>query len=70
MAAAIAIYQRKRSMNEDEQLSPRAKRQEICEASVSLLPEIWAMTMNHLDYKSILSCAATSRSMLRDVMPL
>jgi len=64
------IYQRKRSMNEDEQLSPRAKRQEICEASVSLLPEIWAMTMNHLDYKSILSCAATSRPMLRDVMPL
>ena len=70
MAAAITIYQRKRSMDEDEQLSPRAKRQEICEASVSLLPEIWAMTMNHLDYKSILSCAATSRSMLRDVMPL
>ena len=70
MAAAITIYQRKRSMDEDEQLSPRAKRQEICEASVSLLPEIWAMTMNHLDYKSILSCAATSRSMLRYVMPL
>ena len=35
-----------------------------------LPPEVWAMTMGHLDYGSVLSCAATSRSMLRDVMPL
>jgi len=70
--------------NMDEHLAPPSKRRrcvvvndarendDVTLVVVSLLlpPEVWAMTMCHLDYKSVLSCAATSRSMLRDVMPL
>ena len=35
-----------------------------------LPPECWAGIMNYLDYDSVLSCAATSKMILRDAMPL
>jgi len=63
------IDQRKRSMNEDEHMPPPAKRMKICDTSVVVPPEVWAMTMGYLDFKSILSCAATSRSMLHEAIP-
>ena len=71
--------------NMDEHLAPPSKRRRcvvvndareknddvtLVVVSILLPPEVWAMTMCHLDYKSVLSCAATSRSMIRDVMPL
>ena len=64
------IDQRKRSLNEDEHMPPPAQRQKICDTSVVVPPEVWAMTMAYLDFKSILSCAATSRSMLHEAIPL
>ena len=39
-------------------------------ASSGMPPEVWAMVMNYLDYESVLSCAATSKLMLNDAMPL
>ena len=36
-----------------------------------ILPEkMWALAMDFLPYESVLNCAAVSRSMLRDAMPL
>ena len=40
------------------------------ESTIALPPEAWAMVLDHLDYQSVLSCAATSRAMLHDAMPL
>ena len=55
----------------------RSKRLKRCEAAadegntpVTLPPEIFATVMNYLDYDSVLSCAATSKMLLRDAMPL
>jgi len=53
------------------------KRLKTCEAAsddssntpVTLPPEIFAIVMNYLDYDSVLSCAATSKMLLRDAMP-
>ena len=42
----------------------------IEEGAIALPAEVWAMVMIFLDYQSVLSCAATSRLMLRDAMPL
>ena len=64
------IDQRKRSLNEDEHMPPPAQRQKICDTSVVVPPEVWATTMAYLDFKSILSCAATSHSMLHEAIPL
>ena len=36
----------------------------------ALPPELWARVINFLNYRSVLSCAATSRMLLRDAMPL
>mmetsp|Transcript_31281 Transcript_31281/g.65902 ORF Transcript_31281/g.65902 Transcript_31281/m.65902 type:complete len:367 (+) Transcript_31281:211-1311(+) len=36
----------------------------------TLPPEVWATVMNYLDYQSVLSCAATSKTILHDAMPL
>jgi len=36
----------------------------------TLPPEVWATVMNYLDYQSVLSCAATSKMILHDAMPL
>ena len=38
--------------------------------TTTLPPECWAGIMNYLDYDSVLSCAATSKMILRDAMPL
>ena len=38
--------------------------------NTTLPPECWAGIMNYLDYDSVLSCAATSKIILRDAMPL
>jgi len=55
----------------------RSKRLKRCEAAadegntpVTLPPEIFASVMNYLDYDTVLSCAATSKMLLRDAMPL
>jgi len=39
-------------------------------APLVLPPEVWAMVMNHLDYQDVISCAATSKLVLHDAMPL
>ena len=36
----------------------------------TLPPEVWAAVMDHLDYSDVLSCAATSKALLHDAMPL
>lgn len=38
--------------------------------ALALPPEVWANAMNYLEYPAVLSCAAASKAMLRDALPL
>ena len=38
--------------------------------SLVLPPDVWGMVMNYLDFGSLLSCSAASKTMLNDAMPL
>lgn len=50
--------------------SPIASPEKLPSNKTALPPELWSIVMNYLPYPTLLQCAAVSRSMLGETMPL